>query len=458
VPLLSAAPVPLGSTTATGRTVAQRTVRFGAASFATSLSIQLFNVCSGVMLARMLGPVGRGELAAIVLWPALLSGIGSMGIYEATVFFTSKNEHDPRVISASSILSAILMSILAVGLGLGVVPIVLRHYGGLVVVTCLLYLAWIPLNLLTYAVVGVLVGRLNAAAFNWSRAINPIVTVIGLGSLILAGHRTIRAVAALYLFAALVSLGSAAVPLARLGLIGTRPDWRLARDILTYGFKAHVGNVAGLANDRADQAIVSIFLAPVYLGYYVVAVTVGSVVSLVGSSMALAILPSVAGAGGDLERKRAFALAARVTAWGSLIGWLALVPLAPFVIHLFFGTRFMPALMSAEVLAVAAFAYSLSRVLSAGLMGLRRPWAASTGQVVGLTVTVVGLFILVPPLGVLGAAIATLLAYFSTLFYFLWTCRMIGINPKGLIAINRSELKLAADWLRRKRFATDPAR
>jgi O-antigen/teichoic acid export membrane protein len=433
----------------------ERTVRFGASSLATALTIQLLNVCSGVMLARMLGPAGRGELAAIILWPALLAGLGNMGIYESTVFFASRGDHDVRVITASSFMSALGMSIIVVSIALAVIPAVLGHFGSSIVRTCLLYLSWVPLNLLTYAAAGVLVGRRKNAAFNRSRFIYPVVTVSSLMLLVLTGHPSVGAVAVVYVLAAAVAFGYLTSSLARSRLVGLRPDWRLTREILAYGFKAHVGNVAGLANDRADQAIVSIFLAPVYLGYYAVAVTVSSVVSLLGSSMATAALPAVAGATDDSERNRLFAVTVKVTLWGSLIGSLALLPMAPLVIHLFFGKRFLPAILSAEILAVACFAYSVSRVLTAGLVGLRRPWIASSGQVIGLIVTIMGLSFLVPWLGIVGAALATLLAYFTTLAYLIWVCSQTNIDPRQLL-LRKADLVRVIGWLSRSRPSIRP--
>jgi O-antigen/teichoic acid export membrane protein len=426
-------------------------MRFGAQSLVTSLAIQILNVCSGVMLARMLGPVGRGQLAAIVLWPALLAGLGSMGLYEAGVFFSARRGEDPSEITASSFLSALGLSVGGIALGLMIIPLALGHYGSAVVSICLLYLCWIPLNLLTYAATGILVGRQRTAAFNRGRLIYPIVTVVGLLALIATGRPTLGPVAAVYVLANLVTLAYVVGALATFKLLTACPSWRLARNMLAYGFKAHVGNVANLANDRADQAVVSVFLSPVFLGYYSVAVTVSSVIALLGSSMALAILPSVAGADDESERKDVFASTTRLTAMSSLIGCLLLIPLVPLVITIFFGSRFLPAVFAAEILALASFAFGLSRVFAAGFVGLKRPWAASFGQMTGLAVTVVGLVTLVPRLGILGAALASLLAYSTTLGYFVWAGWRIGISPARALLATKSDFKRGLGWLSRDR-------
>ena len=39
-------------------------------SFIATGAIQLSNLASGILAARLLGPEGRGELAVVILWPS----------------------------------------------------------------------------------------------------------------------------------------------------------------------------------------------------------------------------------------------------------------------------------------------------------------------------------------------------------------------------------------------------
>ncbi len=44
-------------------------------SFAATGAIQVVNIATGLLAARLLLPEGRGELAAIMLWPGILAEI-----------------------------------------------------------------------------------------------------------------------------------------------------------------------------------------------------------------------------------------------------------------------------------------------------------------------------------------------------------------------------------------------
>lgn len=54
-------------------------LRAYAGTFATCVLIQGLTVVQGIIIARLLGPVGRGEYAAVILWPSVFAAIGIFG-------------------------------------------------------------------------------------------------------------------------------------------------------------------------------------------------------------------------------------------------------------------------------------------------------------------------------------------------------------------------------------------
>ena len=52
-------------------------------SFATTAYIQVLNIATGLIAARILLPEGRGELAALMLWPGLIAELGNLGLSDA---------------------------------------------------------------------------------------------------------------------------------------------------------------------------------------------------------------------------------------------------------------------------------------------------------------------------------------------------------------------------------------
>ncbi|HKS96706.1 MAG TPA: hypothetical protein VJV74_11335, partial [Terriglobia bacterium] len=63
-----------------------------AGTFATQAGILGLGAVTGILTARMLGPQGRGELAALTLWPMTLIFLCSMGLDSALVFHVGKRQ------------------------------------------------------------------------------------------------------------------------------------------------------------------------------------------------------------------------------------------------------------------------------------------------------------------------------------------------------------------------------
>ncbi len=47
--------------------------------------------CTGSLSARLLGVQGRGELAAIQMWPSAVAGFAALGLPEAGVYFAARD-------------------------------------------------------------------------------------------------------------------------------------------------------------------------------------------------------------------------------------------------------------------------------------------------------------------------------------------------------------------------------
>src|SRR5215469_1663344 len=51
-----------------------------ASTLLTNVVIQGFTIVQGIFVARLLGPIGRGQFAAAILWPNLFAAMGGMGV------------------------------------------------------------------------------------------------------------------------------------------------------------------------------------------------------------------------------------------------------------------------------------------------------------------------------------------------------------------------------------------
>ncbi len=419
-------------------------------SFAVSGAIQALNVVTGVLLARVLGPHGRGELAAVILWPSVLAAVGSLGMQDATTYHAARGSWPLSTLVGSTLAITVAQAGLLLLAGAALLPFVLSHYDATTRQTAYLYLAFIPINLFTLALMAVLNGRQR---LHWFQGLRLLV-IIGSAAavMVLAAMRalTIQSVAIAFL-AANFSVGLAAAVLVwRLGVARPRPSSRAARQLLRFGFQSHLGATSSLLNERLDQLLISVFLAPVQLGLYVIAVTMSSLASLVGSSVSMVALPAVAGLESGAAQRAAARRFAQLTLGVSVAVTIPMVLFAPALIQLFFGAAYRDAADVSRVLLVAAVALSSGRVIGTLLRAVGRPLDAGIGEVVALGVTVVGLAALLPMLGIMGAAVASLVAYSVSMA---WTARRaaraLDFSISSLLLPSRDDVDHLIRWITR---------
>src|SRR5438132_11464918 len=67
------------------------------ATVAATVLIGVLSIITGVLQARLLGPSGRGQLAAIQAWPGVFAAVAMLGVQDAIVFFGARDpEHAGR--------------------------------------------------------------------------------------------------------------------------------------------------------------------------------------------------------------------------------------------------------------------------------------------------------------------------------------------------------------------------
>jgi O-antigen/teichoic acid export membrane protein len=390
-------------------------------SLGASLAIQGTNVLTGILLARTLGPEGRGELTAALLWPMMLAGVGSLSLMDATTYRAAKSAPVGTLAGSALVLCAI-QSIPLIAIGALVIPLALSSYDAEPRLAALLYLAYIPLNLVTLAFLGVLNGLHRFRRFHLLRLLVIVSTACGLVALWAADELTVLTAVLVYIAAETTTATAVVVSVLRAKeepLAFSRP---LASELVRFGLRSHLGNMSSFLSERVDQLFVSVVLGPAKLGLYVIAVTLTSLSSFIGSSVALVALPTLAGYPEAARRAAARAYVA-VTVILSALLTIPLLLFTPQVIELAFGEEFLGATDAARVLLVAAVVLATNRVFGAILRAVNRPLAAGGGDVLALIVTAAGLAILLPAFGILGAAIASLLAYATGT---VWSARRVA--------------------------------
>jgi len=383
-------------------------------SFAATGAIQLIQAVTGVLLARVLGPSGRGELAAVILWPTILTVVGSLGLSQASTYLIARAKNraiEGALVGTVLVLLALCATALVV-IGLIAIPLALSDHDPEVVSTAKTFLVvFIPINLLAVIAMSLVNGQHR---FKWYQGLRMLVIGAILASVLtldLVGELTVQTGAAAYVFAYVLgaALGTFLVVRSVWGDLAVRK--REARALLGFGLKSQLSQSMWSLNERVDQLVISIFFSAASLGLYVVAVTLTSLTTLIGFSFALVALPVIARLEVTSERQRVAKLIVSATLVCATVVSIPIFILEPTLIRLLFGEAFIDAAGVGRVLLVAGVVFGLNRVLEALLQAVGRPLESSIGEGVALAVTAAGLAVLLPTLGIMGAGVTSLIAY-----------------------------------------------
>jgi O-antigen/teichoic acid export membrane protein len=358
------------------------------------------------------------------------------------MYFSSLPDSKPATVLNNAFMMGLVLSAATLPIGYVVMPWLLKSQPSAVIRASQLYLLVIPLSLLTQFGLGVLQGRLRMVELNWLRTIIPAGYLLGTLSLLWIGRLSIINIVLLHLSLNVVALIATLVALARNGIYaGLAADFGLAKRMLRYGLKAHVGQVSGLANLNLDQALIAAWLAPSYLGLYVVAVSSAGLLQMLAGSVQTVSMPSIAGKASPAESHDLLRLVFRRYWLVSILIMLVIAAALPTIVPLIFGGRFRPAVWPAEILLLASLFKGAEQVLGGGAGALGNPWLSSKANLTALVITGGLLYALLPTLGIMGAAIASAAAYLAELSVVLYGLhRTHSISTLSLFRVGRANL------------------
>ena len=242
-------------------------------SFLTTGLIQVLNIATGLLAARLLLPEGRGELAALLLWPGLLAELGSLGLYDAVLYRAATRTENPRALFAAMAALTAVLSIVLIGIGFIVLPIVFAKHGDNMLTLALYFMCgFLPTYFTSLFSSGLFQGQIQITAWNVLRLLVPATYLIILSSLLLATGTNVADFAAAYVAAQAVAGVTGIVMIARRGWLSLRPDTSVIKGLLSYGIRVHFGEILYSMRQRLDQAAIAYWLPSADLGLYAVAI------------------------------------------------------------------------------------------------------------------------------------------------------------------------------------------
>lgn len=411
-----------------------------AASGVTVVSLAV-TFAAGIATARVLGPVDRGRLAALLGWSGLAHIVGSFGVPSAIVFFSSHRDSANALFITQRVPRLVLLHTLAtLVLAVGLLWFIGRRVA-VPVPTALLFSVWASMGTLTASVICLYQGVGQFRRVHLLRAgsqILPAACVVLLWAS--SASFSLQAVAGVYA-AVLLATGGLAAAMLRSSVRSIVRSAHVSEQErpadLTVIYRYAVASLFSLAgqtlNTRVDQLVLSLRGPTATLGTYAVAYPFAMVATPLSTGLAIVGFRQVAAAEPAQQRRVVLRLVRLSGLVGVAVMCLVLIS-AGLVIPIVFGESFRHAAPIARVLAVGGAAASVTHVLGTCLRAAGKPAVVGKAELVGALVTGVGAFF-VARLGGVAVAIAASCGFLAALLLQTWAVRSVFEQEKGAGAV-----------------------
>jgi O-antigen/teichoic acid export membrane protein len=397
-------------------------VRKVVGTYATRVFLIGIGLVTTVLVARWLGPQGRGLYAVAAATGALGVQFGNLGLHTANVYFVARDPDALAPLVGNSLAVSFglggLISILLAGVLL-LNPTLIALHGVVLILT----LIWIPLGLAYLLMQNLMLGVHDVRGYNLLEVVNKVLPLVFIAGLIVLQ----RAGVASFFLAGVVALTVACFwswrRLRARFLGGPAVSLPLFRSSIGYAVKAYLAAFFAFLVLRADLFMVQHMLGVEQAGYYSVASSMADYVSIVAVVVGTMLFPKLSAMTEIKEKLRL----TRKTSWATAAILLPLLAFASLVarptVHLLFGAAFLPA--------ATAFVLLMPGMLFLGVNSVAVQFLNSIGYPKSIVI-IWGLCCVfnigvdlwaIPHYGISGAAVVSSISYFLGFFFILDTIR-----------------------------------
>lgn len=409
--------------------------------FTTSVSLFFLSTLTSVVIARMLGPQGKGVFTIIFLVPSFLLMFSNLGISVANIYYIGKKEDKLEDIVSNSVVFSLVLGVAGIILFILAFPLLNKlFFHGIAAYYFFIAVCILPLILFNSYASGILLanGKINDVNF---LSIIPAISYFSLflALLFFVKNRIIGTVLA-QICSVFMATGWSVWRLGKISPIRVKLHHQIFKKHLSFGLKGYIANFTTFLTYRFDMFLVSYFLNPTEVGYYGLAVGLAELIWYVPNSINTMLYPTLS-ASSIKEANDFTPKVCRNTVFIVSFISLVLVFLGKFVIKILYGEVYMPSLKPFLILLPGVTILTVGKLLSSYTTGQGRPIIATYTSIIALVINTPLNFIFIPKWGITGAAFASTIAYsFIALFTLVVYLKMSGNTLKDTLLIKKEDI------------------
>lgn len=400
--------------------------------------VTLLNFVVNLVLARVLGPGGKGIIAPAMNVASVAIVLASLGMGNSVAYFLDRKSFHAASVMVTSLVISLISGVVS---GFAVFMVTRVVVPELSVLGRFFFAGGTFFTVIYTVTQSNLLGRNRIGLINLGRLAAAVVRTALCIILLYFVWPTAEGFAFAYMGAqAINALLTTAFSFNEVGLEGARLDARFLVTALAFSIAVYLARISIEANASIGIILLKQFRPASEVGYVSQALTVARLLMLIPQALALALYGAVVGEKG---KERFAARAVRLSLAAAVVMAGVLAVLAPWLIPFLFKKAFTPSvpylwgLLPAMVLYVIPQLYTSIVIASWG-----KPWHFFFASFTGLIVNAAGCLILIPLIGSWGMVIAysVSIVVIST-YYVVLLIRKGGLNPKEIFIPRKDDFK-----------------
>lgn len=388
----------------------------------SQISVQVLGIVSGIFIARLIGPEGKGVFAIYQANAQLLVVFFSLSIGNALTYFIPSGKIRKDKMLGISILVVLIGSI-------GIVLVILffyyttfkylffpTKYSGF------LYISWIFffsfLSIINAIATGLFQGLKKFNVINRISVVNSLINVIFFSSVFLVdkyNYYDINVLDLLYGLLFLILLNTIQFVISFMKNVNIKPSFNISfskdiKPILNYAFYTHLGVFVGFLNSRLSLWFLNFYLNEVAIGLFSLASNIIGIFTFISAPIGNVLMPYLSSENGKTKKEMFYKysrLNFSIIFMLAIIGFFLSVPLIPFL----YGDKFEYSSTLFQILIPGILFASVSRLLSVYIAASNKQLYNLYASIIGLIINVGLNYFLIKYYGLVGASISASMTY-----------------------------------------------
>jgi len=408
-------------------------------TFGARIILLFLSLLIGVVIARTLGPSGKGLLAVIATIGTVVLQLGNLGIGTFNIYAISNKSVEKKGIIGNSFSMGLMIGMicfLIISIFAFAFPTIFRNIPRSYL---LIYLLSLPFLFWTNFFSAILTGEQKFRKLNIFIIIGQAVNLVGVVLLLLVFKLNVFYILVWY---ALVNIINALLPMGFVFLtegFHFHFNLKVFKKSLNYGLKICIAGIFAFLILRVDLYMVNFFKGMAEAGLYSLASTFGNIFFILPLSIIIVIFPKINTKG--KSKKESIAKYSRISlllVFFMAIGTLLFVKL---IIGLLYGQEFLPSIQPIILLLPGLIAWSIASILGQYFCSIGYPLKITIGWFLVAALNIVLNFIYIPQYGMIAAALSSTVSYILALgFHYYFFNKETGLGFYDVFVPRKAEI------------------